>query len=340
MVFPNKGIVLLLSLLTLSFNNGMASNSVLSSMEQAKETLLNDNLSGSWMLESGTPRRGVQQQLLNLIQVDQVVTGDFNGTPLDIEYNDGELSFSVTKTTALGQLTLNYSGIVEGRRMYGEFVIANGPNAGKKEKWTATKLNANVGGRWLVGFSTPWSGAQEQIMVLDQIGDYAIGDFNGDPIDATVNGDNISFRLSRQTPIGELSMDYEGLVEGTRIYGSFKILDGPSEGQIEKWSAAKLNIHIDGKWSMEMDEADGDVEFTIIQEQNSAEAVGTINELPVVIFVDGGAINFTMTSVTEDGIVSKKFTGFKEGDTLYGDYLIMNGPSAGSKYRWKAKPSM
>ena len=298
-----------------------------------------DNLSGAWLLESGTPRRGVRQQLLNLVHIDDIITGDFNGTPLDITFEDGELSFTITRNTPLGSLELKYTGIVEGRRMYGDFSIMNGPNAGKKEKWTATKLNAEVSGRWLVGFSTPWSGAQEEIMVLDQIGDFALGDFNGDPVDAIISGDNISFRLSKQTPIGELSIDYEGLVEGSSMYGSFKILDGPNKGRQDKWSASKLNIAIGGDYSIHvgtMEAQSAGVELSIEQGENASDAVGMIDGVPVVIFVNGENISFSMTSKTDEGIVQKEFTGFLEGDNLFGDFVIKNGPSAGSKHKWKA----
>ena len=176
-------------------------------------------------------------------------------------------------------------------------------------------------------------------MVLDQIGDFALGDFNGDPIDALVDGDYISFRLSRQTPIGELSMDYEGIVEGDRMYGDFEILDGPDKGKKEKWSATKLNISINGAWSVKLGTPRSRIEegsLIIEQEENSNEAVGTLNGVPVVILINGDNIEFTVTASTEDGIISREFSGFVEGRSIYGDFLIKNGVRAGLRDKWKA----
>lgn len=58
----------------------------------------------------------------------------------------------------------------------------------------------------------------------------------GDPIvaDGTIEGDKVEWKVVRQSPMGEMVMEYKGTVEGDTMKGTFSMMDREME-----WTAKK-----------------------------------------------------------------------------------------------------
>lgn len=58
----------------------------------------------------------------------------------------------------------------------------------------------------------------------------------GEPIvgEGTIDGNNIQWKIVRQTPRGEMTMEYMGTVDGATMKGTFKMMDREVE-----WTAKK-----------------------------------------------------------------------------------------------------
>jgi hypothetical protein len=58
----------------------------------------------------------------------------------------------------------------------------------------------------------------------------------GEPIvgEGTIDGNNIQWKIVRQTPRGEMTMEYVGTVDGATMKGTFKMMDREVE-----WTAKK-----------------------------------------------------------------------------------------------------
>lgn len=110
---------------------------------------------------------------------------------------------------------------------------------------TVAALAADVSGTWVM--SRPGRGGEmmESDITIAQTGN-AIkvtmpGRPNqdgtpGEPIvaDGTVEGNAIQWKVVRQTPRGEMTMEYKGTVDGTTMKGTFTMMDREVE-----WSAKK-----------------------------------------------------------------------------------------------------
>ena len=110
---------------------------------------------------------------------------------------------------------------------------------------TVAALAADVSGTWVM--SRPGRGGEmmESDITIAQTGN-AIkvtmpGRPNqdgtpGDPIvaDGTVEGNAIQWKVVRQTPRGEMTMEYKGTVDGATMKGTFTMMDREVE-----WTAKK-----------------------------------------------------------------------------------------------------
>ena len=110
---------------------------------------------------------------------------------------------------------------------------------------TVAALAADVSGTWVM--SRPGRGGEmmESDITIAQTGN-AIkvtmpGRPNqdgtpGDPIvaDGTIEGNAIQWKVVRQTPRGEMTMEYKGTVDGATIKGTFTMMDREVE-----WTAKK-----------------------------------------------------------------------------------------------------
>ena len=107
------------------------------------------------------------------------------------------------------------------------------------EKEVASGPPAAVAGKWELTMETP-RGGQKVALTLEQDGSGLKGTFTGPagnatPVTGTIKGQSISFTMTRQTPRGEMSMDFSGTVDGDSMKGQVQILTFS-----QNWTAKRL----------------------------------------------------------------------------------------------------
>lgn len=98
--------------------------------------------------------------------------------------------------------------------------------------------NVNVAGKWESKFESP-QGTRTSTFTFEQDGDKIKGTVSGgrgdSPLVGTIKGKEIKFTVTRQTPNGEMKVEYSGTVEGDTIKGTVQMGQGSRE-----WTATKV----------------------------------------------------------------------------------------------------
>jgi hypothetical protein len=100
----------------------------------------------------------------------------------------------------------------------------------------ATKETVSVAGNWAVSIQGQ-CGSRTQKMTIRQDANNISGNIQGDPGDqdlhGNVEGSDIRFTVSRNTPRGTMTLEYRGTVAGDSMKGT---IQGPVSGS---WSAKR-----------------------------------------------------------------------------------------------------
>jgi hypothetical protein len=101
----------------------------------------------------------------------------------------------------------------------------------------AAEEPAKVAGSWELTFEGP-RGTRAQTLVIQQDGSKIKGTLTGQrgeaPLEGSVDGNKISFTVTRETPNGTFTIEYNGTVEGDSMKGTMhsQMFDG-------QWSAKR-----------------------------------------------------------------------------------------------------
>jgi hypothetical protein len=98
---------------------------------------------------------------------------------------------------------------------------------------------AKVAGKWEMSWEGP-QGPATATLVFEQDGENLKGSYTGPrggeaPLTGSIKGKDISFSITRQTPRGEMKIDYKGKVDGDTIKGTMTTPRGESE-----WTAKRM----------------------------------------------------------------------------------------------------
>jgi len=103
----------------------------------------------------------------------------------------------------------------------------------------ASAQDAKVTGKWESKFTTPQGETRTTTFTFKQEGDKLTGTVSGGmggetPLEGTVKGKEVKFTVTRQTPNGEMKLEYAATVEGDTMKGTVESPRGSRE-----WSATK-----------------------------------------------------------------------------------------------------
>ncbi|HKS82905.1 MAG TPA: hypothetical protein VJR23_15485 [Candidatus Acidoferrales bacterium] len=91
---------------------------------------------------------------------------------------------------------------------------------------TPAQQAAKVDGSWDVSMTAPNGNTFTQTVVFQQDGNNLKGTMKGrrgeSPVEGKVDGNKISFTVTRDTPNGERKIEYNGTVDGDSIKGTVK----------------------------------------------------------------------------------------------------------------------
>jgi hypothetical protein len=98
--------------------------------------------------------------------------------------------------------------------------------------------DAKVAGKWESKFTTPQGETRTTTFTFVQDGDKLTGTVSGrmgdTPLTGKVKGDEVKFTVTRQTPNGEMKLEYTAKIEGDTMKGSVETAQGKRD-----WSATK-----------------------------------------------------------------------------------------------------
>jgi hypothetical protein len=102
---------------------------------------------------------------------------------------------------------------------------------------TAAQENAKVDGNWDLSMEGP-NGTFTQSLAIQQDGGKIKGTMKGrrgdSPLEGTVEGNKIHFTVTRQTPNGDRTIEYNGTVSGDSMKGTVKFGENERE-----WTAKR-----------------------------------------------------------------------------------------------------
>jgi len=102
----------------------------------------------------------------------------------------------------------------------------------------ALAQDAKVAGSWDLSSPGRDGNVMTQTLTLQQDGTKLTGTLKGQrgeaPVTGTISGNNISFSVTRNTPNGDMKIDYTGTVNGDAMKGTFTVM-----GNSRDWSAKR-----------------------------------------------------------------------------------------------------
>ena len=102
----------------------------------------------------------------------------------------------------------------------------------------ATAQDAKVAGSWDLSSPGRDGNVMTQTLTLQQDGTKLTGTLKGQrgeaPVTGTISGTNIAFTVTRNTPNGDMKIDYTGTVNGDAMKGTFTVM-----GNSRDWSAKR-----------------------------------------------------------------------------------------------------
>ena len=102
----------------------------------------------------------------------------------------------------------------------------------------ALAQDAKVAGSWDLSSPGRDGNVMTQTLTLQQDGTKLTGTVKGQrgeaPVTGTISGNNISFSVTRNTPNGDMKIDYTGTVNGDAMKGTFTVM-----GNSRDWSAKR-----------------------------------------------------------------------------------------------------
>ncbi len=97
---------------------------------------------------------------------------------------------------------------------------------------------ADISGKWELNFEVPGA-PQKRTILIKQEGSTASAIMDGKEVPIRINGQAITFDMPQETPLGKMTINYKGNVQGDDILGIFKMPRGPLSGQNLSWSGKR-----------------------------------------------------------------------------------------------------
>ena len=195
---------------------------------------------------------------------------------------------------------------------------------------TLFAATSNVAGTWKWSREGRDGQTRESSLILKQDGNKVTGVYKTtrgeSPIEAgKVSGNELSFKISRETQNGSFTSNYKGKVDGNSIKGSMAATFGDREFERE-WVAKREAVNPSGDWVWEMERDNGELmEAALSLKLDGAKVVGTfeMGDSGYVLDLQNGKISgskLTFSTVFErDGqSMTIKHEAVLKGDTLNG----------------------
>jgi len=139
---------------------------------------------------------------------------------------------------------------------------ADGPSASGTWKWSTAGRNGQT---------------RESTLVLKQHGEKLTGALQGQRgetaiAEGKVEGDKISFKITRETQRGTSVASYKGSLEGDAIKGTISVKAGERENQRD-WAAKRESLDPTGDWAWVMKRDNGDAWEATMHLKRDGESV-------------------------------------------------------------------
>jgi hypothetical protein len=216
--------------------------------------------SGTWKYTVVTQNGDEFTSTLKLKQDHEKVTGTLTGRQgneteiKDGKLKDGEISFTVVRKFNDQEVTLKYKGKLTEDAIKGTIEFSGADGNSRSIDWNAKREKeegkaasamapANVAGNW--SWSVPGQNGDEYkiSMKVKQDGSKITGteSFNDDQVeiqDGKVEGNEVSFKVTRKFGDNEIHAAYKGKVSGDSIKGTVEVNVGDNP-QTRDWEAKR-----------------------------------------------------------------------------------------------------
>lgn len=195
---------------------------------QTKETV---NIAGAWKVQITTVAGQNLEASVKLKQDGGKLTGVYirgdSEIPIqEAKLQDDELTFQVVRDQGGQKLTMKYSGKVAGDVIKGKVEFEFGGQTGSMRlEAKRVKAVANAAGTWKLTTATDFGRTFEHTVKLTQAGDHVSGVYLGQQgetaiANARIEGDDLSFQVTRERDGKKFTLRYQGKVTGDTLKGN------------------------------------------------------------------------------------------------------------------------
>jgi hypothetical protein len=291
---------------------------------------------GSWKWTT-TGRDGqTVENVLKLKQDGDKLTGVLvgrNGTETAIgsaKIQDGTISFTVTRERNGQSFTAKYQGKISGNSIKGTIETErNGETRSRDWEAESEKPAAKAAGTWKWSFTTQDGTTRESTLKLQQTGEKLAGTVTGRAgetaiQEAKLNGDEISFTVTRERDGQKFTSKYNGTISGDTIKGKSEMAFG-DQTRTRDWEAKReLAANVAGTWQWTMTTPNGDTiqrKIKLKLDGDKLTGVSYWNDNETAIEqgkVAGNEVSFQVVREINGNTITAKYHGKLDGDSLKG----------------------
>jgi hypothetical protein len=211
---------------------------------------------------------------------------------------------------------------------------------------SAAELDAEPTGTWKWTFQTQDGEMVSTTLIIHRTGDKLIGTLTGRngaqlPIqEARMVGNVLSFTIARARDAQQLTLRYEGKIEGDKITGKVRVERG-GNSRSRNWTAEREPSDINGVWQVACQYNNAPVAFHLRLKQEGEKLSGTATfqtgkEAAISdAAIHGNSFEFQLVSPRDPGAPAWKFTGKIAGDSLQGK-MSADANATELNFDWRA----
>lgn len=302
--------------------------------------------SASWIAQADSGAVGtwnsemdLQGNLINvtiaITEVDGKLAGKWSSPRGESDLNNvafegNKLTFSRTMNRDGQELTLDFSGTVDGDKLDGTLSSAMGdiPLKGTRAAASAPAAGsasaggiANLAGTWDVTTESQL-GTLKRTLIIKESGE---GSYNSDtaqwPIsNLKVEGDKVSYNVTVNAQGQDLPLTFNGTLSGDSLNGEYTSEAGTGTVVAKRRSAAGGTNALAGTWSITSDSQLGSLQRKLIVKDDGTATYNTDTDSYEVknFKVDGSNVTFDVTVSLQGQDLPLSFVGAVDGTNLKG----------------------
>lgn len=290
---------------------------------------------GVWQIAIETPDGGALNVELTLKQDGDELTGVLVGDDAveteisDAEFEDGQLSFKISRDFSGQELKSTFQGKLDGDKFAGTVDFELGSESGTLTATGTRAAAASVAGAWKLSIETPDGNTLAPVLMLTQEGETVTGTFTGDDgneveiEDGSFKDGELAFSYTADFGGQSLITKFKLEVEGDKLAGAVEYDLSGQTGELDV-TGARPEMNLNGTWLLVATSDAGVFEPKLHLKHDGDDISGNYEWTESVVAevqdgeIVGGELIFTVTHDFDGQEIVVKFKVKQDGEKLAG----------------------